>query len=218
MEPRRAVYHANRAAAGLKLQRYRVAADDAACAIERDSNYLKALIRGGTANLRLRCADKALKMFDAALAVAPEDERARSGKREAAQALAAAEAESERQRGAALHGARTALPRHDIDLEVAAESLLSAEAALCANPNLEGAKANVAEALVCCQRYEAAIERCKTLLDDSLDRKYIVRRDEMENGGRRRCVGGRFRARRAGIPTTNWRVKNASTWARDYCA
>ena len=33
---------------------------------------------------------------------------------------------------------------------------------------------NVAEALVCCQRYEAAIERCKTLLDDSLDRKYIV--------------------------------------------
>ncbi len=46
LEPRRAVYHANRAAAGLKLQRYRVAADDAACAIERDSNYLKALIRG----------------------------------------------------------------------------------------------------------------------------------------------------------------------------
>ena len=174
LEPRRAVYHANRAAAGLKLQRYRVAADDAACAIERDSNYLKALIRGGTANLRLRCADKALKMFDAALAVAPEDERALRGKREAAQALAAAEAEAERQRDAALHGARTALPRHDIDLEVAAESLLSAEAALCANPNLEGAKANVAEALVCCQRYEAAIERCKTLLEDSLDRKYIV--------------------------------------------
>ena len=71
------------AAAGLKLQRYRVAADDAACAIERDSN-LKALIRGGTANLRLRCADKALKMFDAALAVAPEDERALREQREAA--------------------------------------------------------------------------------------------------------------------------------------
>ena len=102
LEPRRAVYHANRAAAGLKLQRYRVAADDAACAIERDSNYLKALIRGGTANLRLRCADKALKMFDAALAVAPEDERALRGKREAAQALAAAEAEAERQRGVAV--------------------------------------------------------------------------------------------------------------------
>ena len=174
LEPRRAVYHANRAAAGLKLQRYRVAADDAACAIDRDSSYVKALIRGGTANLRLRCPDKALKMFDAALAVAPEDERALRGKREAAQALAAAEAEAKRQRDAALHGARTALPRHDVDLEVAAESLLSAEAALCANPHLEGAKANVAEALVCCQRYEAAIERCKTLLEDSLDRKYIV--------------------------------------------
>ncbi len=216
LEPRRAVYHANRAAAGLKLQRYRVAADDAACAIERDSNYLKALIRGGTANLRLRCADKALKMFDAALAVAPEDERALRGKREAAQALAAAEAEAERQRDAALHGARTALPRHDIDLEVAAESLLSAEAALCANPNLEGAKANVAEALVCCERYEAAIERCKTLLEDSLVNTSSPRRDGEWRTSTVRWR--RFRARRAGIPTTNWRVKNASTWARDYCA
>lgn len=174
LEPRKAVYHANRAAAGLKLERFRVAADDAACAVERDATYVKALLRGATAQLKLRCPEKALEMFDAVLKIDPEDEAASRGRREAARAVAAANAEAERQRDAALHGSRPPLPRQDIDPEVAAESLLSAEELLRVNPNLEGAKANLAEALVCCQRYEAAIEQCKSLLEESLDRKYII--------------------------------------------
>ena len=174
LEPRKAVYHANRAAAGLKLERFRVAADDAACAVERDATYVKAILRGATAQLKLRCPEKALEMFDAVLKIDPEDETATTGRREAARALASANAEAERQRDAALHGSRSPLPRQDIDPDVAAESLLSAEELVRANPNLEGAKANLAEALVCCQRYEAAIEQCKSLLEESLDRKYLI--------------------------------------------
>ena len=122
----------------------------------------------------MRCPEKALELFEAVLEIDPEDESASRGRREAVRAAAAAKAEVERQRDAAKRGARTALPRHDVDRETAAEALLSAEALLRANPSLEGARANVAEALVCCQRYEAAIKQCETLLEDSLDRKYIV--------------------------------------------
>jgi len=174
LEPRKAVYHANRSAAALKLERFRAAAEDAACAIERDSRYVKALLRGASAQLKLRCPEKALELFEAVLEIDPEDESASRGRLEAERAAAAAKAEVERQRDAAKRGARTALPRHDVDRETAAEALLSAEALLRANPSLEGARANVAEALVCCQRYEAAIKQCETLLEDSLDRKYIV--------------------------------------------
>ena len=174
LEPRKAVYHANRAAAGLKLERFGVAADDAECAVARDATYVKALSRCATARLKLRCPQQALEMFDRVLEIDPDDDVAQRGRREAARAVAAANAEADRQREAALHGSRSPMPRHDVDPDVAAESLLSAEELLRANPNLEGAKANVAEALVSCQRYELAIERCKTLLEDSLDRKYII--------------------------------------------
>ena len=57
---------------------------------------------------------------------------------------------------------------------------------------------------MCCQRYEAAIERCKTLLEDSLDRKYIV----AETRWRMADIDGalaEISSRRAGIPTANWR-------------
>ena len=182
LEPRKAVYHANRAAAGIKLERFRAAAEDAECAIERDAKYVKALLRAGTANLKLRLPDKALEMFDSVLTIDPDNEKAIKGRREAEHAAAAASAEVKRQEEAALHGARPALPRRDIDEEIAAESLLSAEELLRANPNFEGAKANVAEALVQCQRYEMALERCKTLMEDSLDRKYIVAETRLRMG------------------------------------
>ena len=182
LEPRKAVYHANRAAAGIKLERFRAAAEDAECAIERDAKYVKALLRAGTANLKLRLPDKALEMFDSVLTIDPDNEKAIKGRQEAEHAAAAASAEVKRQEQAALHGARPALPRRDIDEEIAAESLLSAEGLLRANPNFEGAKANVAEALVQCQRYEMALERCKTLMEDSLDRKYIVAETRLRMG------------------------------------
>lgn len=174
LEPRRAVYHANRAAAGIALGRFEVAADDAQHAIERDDTYVKALVRAGTANLKIRRPAKALDMFRRALELDPTSVPAERGAREAERAFNASNQEAERQRDAARHGMRAALPRHDIDQDTAAEYLLSAEAALRANPALEGAKANVAEALVSCQRYESALEQCTKLLDDSLDRQYIV--------------------------------------------
>ena len=43
LEPRRAVYHANRAAAALKLGRHRCALDDADAAVERDPTHVQAL-------------------------------------------------------------------------------------------------------------------------------------------------------------------------------
>ena len=45
LEPRRAVYHANRAAAALKLGRHRCALDDADAAVERDPTHVQALWR-----------------------------------------------------------------------------------------------------------------------------------------------------------------------------
>jgi len=113
-------------------------------------------------------------MFRRALAIDESSSLARNGEIEAERALEMANKEAERQRDAARHGARSALPRRDIDAETAAESLLSAEATLRANPTLEGAKANVAEALIGCQRYESALERCRELLEDSIDRQYIT--------------------------------------------
>ena len=47
LEPRRAVYHANRAAAALKLGRHRCALDDADAAVERDPTHVQALSRAG---------------------------------------------------------------------------------------------------------------------------------------------------------------------------
>ena len=62
LEPRRAVYHANRAAAALKLGRHRCALDDADAAVERDPTHVQAL-RGRRAAAALRKPDVALLRF-----------------------------------------------------------------------------------------------------------------------------------------------------------
>ena len=49
LEPRRAGYHANRAAAALKLGDHRAAADDAENALRLDATHVKAMLRFGEA-------------------------------------------------------------------------------------------------------------------------------------------------------------------------
>ena len=77
LEPRRAGYHANRAAAALKLGDHRAAADDAENALRLDATHVKAMLRFGEAALRGRLDPRrALRRF--------RDAGARAGTREPA--------------------------------------------------------------------------------------------------------------------------------------
>lgn len=175
LEPRRPGYHANRAAAALKLGRHRCAADDAAHAIERDPRHLRAHLRAATAHLNLREPDNALALYTAALAIEPSSTAAAEGKAAAARATGAAAAERATEAAAARAGTRAPLPSAHSwpDLDTAAEALLAAEEVLQHNRNLEGAKAAVAEACVLCGRFRRALEVCEGMFDDSADRAYL---------------------------------------------
>ena len=184
LEPRRAGYHANRAACALKLERFRVAADDADHAIEREKTHVKALVRAGKAYLWLRDPNVASIRFDAALALDPRSVAAAKGKADATRAAGAEAAETAAAAASARKGARAELPPVHAwpSLNDAAETLLDAETLLANNPRLEGAKASVAEAAILCGRIARAIDMCKTMLEDSADRAYL-RAEALWRGG-----------------------------------
>ena len=110
LEPRRAGYHANRAACALKLERFRVAAEDADHAIEREKTHVKALVRAGKAYLGLRDPNVASIRFDAALALDPRSVAAAKGKADATRAAGAEAAETAAAAASARKGARAELP------------------------------------------------------------------------------------------------------------
>ena len=83
LEPRRAGYHANRSACGLKLGRWKVAAEDAEVALKIDANHFQASLRAGKARMKLRQPEIAQVHFTNALRLDPKSELAVRGAAEA---------------------------------------------------------------------------------------------------------------------------------------
>ena len=88
LHPQSAVYHCNRALAGLKLGRYDLALEDARNAISRREGYVSAYVRAGKACLGLGDGREAKEYFDAALKLDGGCKAAVKGKQEAARAEA----------------------------------------------------------------------------------------------------------------------------------
>ena len=176
LEPRRAAYHANRAAAALKLARHRCALEDAKRAVERDPSHVTAMLRGAKAALALDDPDEALALFDAALALDPTRAAATRSDRAAARTRREAKrAEARREADDARRGVRAPLPeaREWPSLEDAADAALSAAAALASRPDSEAAAASRAEALVLCGRAGDALKVAARMPEDSAERAYL---------------------------------------------
>lgn len=171
--PTSPVYHCNRAAAALKLGQAAIAAEDAANAARRDPAYLRAHLRGGLAQLRLRQAEPARHSFQRALELDPSCAAAAKGLADAAQLAEELAAQLEAEAAAARGSRRAALPRGAVPEEEAVLQLLSAEQMLAAHPRMHSAACARVEALLLCQRYADAEACCTTLLEGSPDRRYL---------------------------------------------
>lgn len=137
LRPTSAVYHANRAAAALRLGRPAIAAEDADEAARRDPTYLRAHLRGGRARLQLGQPQAAAACFRAALAADASSTAAAKGLTEAAAMEAAQQRQADAEAEAAQRGARPGLPRGEVPEEQAVLQLHSAEQMLAANPRLQ---------------------------------------------------------------------------------
>ena len=148
----RAVYHTNRAAALLQLDRVREAADDCAAAEQLDPTFLKAKVRGATALLRLGRLDDAERKAREVLA-------ADAGVREAQSVVA--DAQRLRSDVAALGAAAAALRlgfrSGGSDAAAAGDVLRRATAAADALPEDAGVRVAQARALVALRKYDQAL-------------------------------------------------------------
>lgn len=182
LSPTSAVYHCNRAAAALQLQKPEIAAEDAENALQRDPGYLRAALRAGRAQLLLQRAEAARQHFEKALALTPNCPAAIKGL-EDVKHLADKQHNQEVANDAhASAGARPALLRVAISEEQAALELYSAEQVLASNPNIEAIKCSVVEGLIACRRYSDALARCEELRP-GVERYYLEAEALWRSGG-----------------------------------
>ena len=180
LEPRRAGYHANRAAAALKLGDHRAAADDAENALRLDATHVKAMLRFGEAALRGRLDPRrALRRFRDAGARArelgsPRDlALAAKGEARAEEAVAAADASDTRADVSARRGDRAPFPDHESwpDLDAAADDALSAEETFRFNPFSARFAARFAEACVLCGAPRRALDALRAFEEEEGKKK-----------------------------------------------
>ena len=185
LEPNRAGYHANRAAANLKLGDHRAAAEDATNALRVDETHLKAMLRFGEAALLGRLDPKcALRSFQNAKARAKQmsSERdvtlALKGEARALEAVTLADASDRNANDAARRGDRVSLPDHESwpDSDAAAEDALSAEATFGANKQSAVLATHAAEAFVLCGAPKRALEALRAFEDEDEKRTSIEKR------------------------------------------
>lgn len=179
--PTSAVYHSNRAAAALKLNKPDIAADDAENALERDPTYLTAAVRAGQAHLQLRQADQAQHHFESVLQLDPTNAAAMKGLKQAQDLCQSNKNEEMANQAHADAGTRPALPRLAVSEEEAALQLYSAEQMLAANPRMEAVKCAVVEGLIACRRYSDAFAQCQGLLP-GVERSYLEAEALWRNG------------------------------------
>jgi DnaJ family protein C protein 7 len=167
LAPREAQYHANRAAAALRLGRAGVAAEDAEQAAALDAGSARARLRAGRARLALGDAAAAAAHFERAQELGPASAAAARGLEEARALSAKQAAAQERERTAADAAVRPPLTRGAVEAEAAALQLLAADAMLEANPRLEAARAARVEGLILCSRTTDALAACEALLESA---------------------------------------------------
>ena len=186
LEPRRAGYHANRAAAALKLGDHRAAADDAENALRLDATHVKAMLRFGEAALRGRLDPRrALRRFRDAGARArelgsPRDlALAARGEARAEEAVKTADASDTHADVSARRGDRAPFPDHESwpDLEAAADDALSAEETFRFNPSAARFAARFAEACVLCGAPRRALEVLRAFEEEEGSKKGDSRLD-----------------------------------------
>eukprot|EP00887_Chlorella_sp_A99_P007751 scaffold20.g7751.t1 len=180
--PTSPVYHANRAAAALKLHRPDIAVEDAAQAARRDPTYLRALLRGGQAHLQLWQPDEAERLFRSALELDAKCAAAARGLADAQELSREVQAMREAEAAAAAAGSRPALARAAVPEQEAAEQLLAATQMAEANPGLEAARCALVEALILVGRYADAAAACEGLLAGA-DRQYLEAEVLWRQGG-----------------------------------
>lgn len=161
--PTSPVYHCNRSAAALKLERPEIAAEDAENALERDNKYLKALLRAAKSYLDLRNPTKARKYFQDALNIDPESVSAKNGIKKANILFDTLEKEDKEANRYAAAGQREALSRLNPQIEDAALRLLDIEQMLTKSKNNEALKCARVEALISCTRYGDALIAVQSL-------------------------------------------------------
>ncbi|KAL4452009.1 hypothetical protein ABPG75_007671 [Micractinium tetrahymenae] len=173
LRPTSAVYHANRAAAALKLGRADLTAEAAAEAARRDPGYLRAHLRLGRARLALAQPAEAEAAFNRALELEPGNATAKRGLEEAAGLAERQRAQKAEEAAAAAAGSRPGLSRGAVGEEEAVAQLYAAEQMLAANPRLQAARCAHIEALLLCQRYAEAEAGCSGLPEGSTERLYL---------------------------------------------
>jgi DnaJ homolog subfamily C member 7 len=161
--PTSAVYHCNRAAAALKLNRSDIAAEDAENAVARDDCYVKALLRAGRARLALKEPDPAKQHFKRVQDIEPNNIAAAKGLKDAEAMAQTRKREDMLGRQYAEAGGRPALPRTAVAEEEAAMQLLSVDSMIPHSQNLESLRCAKVEALIQCRRYQDAVAACEAL-------------------------------------------------------
>ncbi|KAG7673318.1 hypothetical protein Ndes2526B_g03243 [Nannochloris sp. 'desiccata'] len=170
--PTSSVYHSNRSAVALKINKADIAAQDAENALERNSQNLKALLRAGQAYIELKDPKKAELHFIRALEM---DLTCMSAKRGLADVhdlekiLSRQEAADQATSDA---GTRPALSRKAQSLELASLQLISADQVLSTSPTSQPALLSKIEALIICTRYSDALAVCERLRG-GLERMYL---------------------------------------------
>lgn len=187
LEPKKAVYFANRAFCALKLERYVIAAEDCDNALKLDPKYEKALTRGAKAQMKLNNETKAIEMYEFILQHIDQTHAEATKGREEARALLKSKTERANKQNEATRKGELRKPLFDEaeflkrNAEKNAENLIASEEMLrqilttSTSPFENNARFEYVENCIKCQRVLFALDECENKLPrDSIDRLYLL--------------------------------------------
>lgn len=161
--PSRAVYHANRASAALKVGDFEVCAADCEEALRIDPSNDRVAIRCATALRKLGRPLEAEAHYRRVLSAAPDHAKASRGLRDCLREGREAEARRRAQEERARAGTRAALPLRDVGDDWNDRLYSLTEMLGHAGEDSLSAHYSVIEATIMCRRYADALERLKRL-------------------------------------------------------
>lgn len=188
LEPKKAVYFANRAFCALKLERYAIAAEDCDIALKLDPKYEKALLRGAKAHLKLNNETKAIEMYEFILKHIDRTHKEATKEREEAKAKLKSKTERANKMNEATCKGELRKPLFEEaeflkeSSEKNAENLIASEEMLrqiiaqsSTSPFENNARLEYVENCIKCQRVLFALDECENKLPrDSVDRLYLL--------------------------------------------
>jgi len=170
--PTSSVYHSNRSAAALKINKADIAVQDAENAVERNPQNLKALLRAGQSYIALKDPKTAEIHFKRALVVDSMCIAAKRGLADVQNLESKLEQQETADQAALDAGKRPALSRKSQSLELATLQLISADQVLSTSPTSQPTFLSKIEALIICTRYSDALVVCEQLRS-GIERTYL---------------------------------------------